>query len=80
MFCIFQKLDVCLRGLINSSCFIKRGGRCEQGHGRLEDSERFQSSLHVPGGQWGWGLVEGDDVRGIEWDPLHSLTSAENIF
>lgn len=75
MFCILPKL-LCTRGFINSSCFIQRRGRCEQGHGAVGKQWEIQV---CPVGGWGWQLVEGDSIKEIEWDSLYSFTLDETI-
>ena len=68
-----------MRGLVGSSCFLRRRGRREKCHGLLGKSERCRSSLHVPSVCVGWGWVEGDKIGGVEWGPPRSLTPTENI-
>lgn len=46
---------------------------------QLGKGERVSASLHVPAGSGDWGLVEGDEIRGVEWGLHQHLTPAENI-
>lgn len=46
---------------------------------QLKKSERFKSSLPVPGGRQDWRLAEGDKTEWVRLGPHHSLNPDEKI-